>query len=220
MLRVYALTDRAPLVRSPRGLEGERLRLEVIGSVGVILGDVRRRLPPSPDRLRGYDGIIRRLAQRRRAVLPARYGTILADAAELVLTVRAREAAWRRALSLVTRRVQMTVRVVPSDRERRRTRRPTAAAGSARRLTGTAYLRARASLGGDVPGVDRVREAVRRWVRDERVEQRAGIASVYHLVPRSSVEAYRRSVERVARSDAGLRLVVTGPWPPYAFAGL
>jgi len=45
----------------------------------------------------------------------------------------------------------------------------------------------------------------------------SGVGSVYHLVPRASAGVYRRALEAAAR-DAGLRVVVSGPWPPYAFS--
>jgi hypothetical protein len=53
-------------------------------------------------------------------------------------------------------------------------------------------------------------------VRDERVEHRAGVSSVYHLIPRGSIESYRKALQASAAA-AGVRLVVSGPWPPYAF---
>jgi hypothetical protein len=64
-----------------------------------------------------------------------------------------------------------------------------------------------------------VRRAVARWVRDERVEHRAGVSSVYHLIPRSSAEAYRHAAQTSAASS-GVTAIVSGPWPPYAFAAL
>jgi hypothetical protein len=87
-------------------------------------------------------------------------------------------------------------------------------------LTGSAYLRARATAAAharEIPGFEPIRAAVRRWIRDERVEKRAGIASVYHLIPRSSAGSYRSAAVRaVAASD--MRVVLSGPWPAYAFA--
>ena len=68
-----------------------------------------------------------------------------------------------------------------------------------------------------MPGFEPVKNAVRRWVRDERVEHRAGVSTVYHLVPRSAADAYRRAVQQ-SSAAAGLPAIVTGPWPPYAFA--
>ena len=71
----------------------------------------------------------------------------------------------------------------------------------------------------DVPGFDSVRLAVRRWVRDERVEKRMNVATVYHLIPRASAPAYQRAL-RSAAAGSGLRVLVSGPFPPYAFASL
>ncbi|MNC94171.1 hypothetical protein D3C83_109580 [compost metagenome] len=66
-------------------------------------------------------------------------------------------------------------------------------------------------------GFEPVRAAVQRWLRDERVEQHGRTASVYHLIPRAAAGAYQRAAVRAA-ATAGIPIVVTGPWPPYAFA--
>ena len=85
---------------------------------------------------------------------------------------------------------------------------------------GTQYLQQRATTAArarEIPGFAPIRAAVKRWVKDERVEKRAGVATVNHLVARSSIGAYRSAVERAAQR-AGFRVIVTGPFPPYAFA--
>jgi hypothetical protein len=51
------------------------------------------------------------------------------------------------------------------------------------------------------------------------VEHRGGVSTIYHLVPAAAAHAYRRTAERAAAA-AGVPAVVTGPWPPYAFAVL
>jgi len=56
-------------------------------------------------------------------------------------------------------------------------------------------------------------------VRAERVEphEEAGlIASVYHLIDRGASADYRRKVE--SASLDGVRLSLSGPWPPWSFA--
>jgi hypothetical protein len=73
-----------------------------------------------------------------------------------------------------------------------------------------------------IPGAEPLRTAVARWVRAERVERldRGRLAgSLYHLIPRGGASAYRRAIERAAL-EAGVTMVVSGPWPPYAFAEL
>ena len=87
-------------------------------------------------------------------------------------------------------------------------------------VTGTEYLRTRAAAAArerEVAGFEPIRSAVRRWIRDERVEKHARIASVYHLIPRASAESYRIAASRVA-ATTGTHSVISGPWPPYAFA--
>ena len=71
-----------------------------------------------------------------------------------------------------------------------------------------------------IPGTEPLRVAVKKWVRAERTERhdRGRLAgSMYHLVPRRAATAYRDALQRAA-GDAGLTIIVTGPWPPYAFA--
>jgi hypothetical protein len=68
-----------------------------------------------------------------------------------------------------------------------------------------------------IPELTPVREAVAGFIRDERVERRGGIATVHHLIPRASAERYRIALERAA-ALAGVRLTLSGPWAPYAFA--
>ena len=216
-LCVYALTGSAVRV-SVAGMSGERLRLVREGPLAAIVGEQRRVPPPSHDSLRRYDRTMRALATRVPAILPARFGTCFDDGDELRFVLRSRRASLVRALGHVRNRVQMTVRMVarpgPPGVERlpERTGRPPE--------SGTAYLRARAAHAArerDVPAFEPVRDAVQRWVRDERVETQRSVTTIYHLVPRASAEAYRRASERAAVA-ANLQIVVSGPWPVYAFA--
>lgn len=71
-----------------------------------------------------------------------------------------------------------------------------------------------------IPGSEPLRAAVKKWVRAERVERhdRGRLAgSIYHLVPRGAAAAYRTTLQRAALA-ADIMVVVSGPWPPYAFA--
>ena len=89
-----------------------------------------------------------------------------------------------------------------------------------RATQGTEYLQRRWAIvraAQQIPELAPVREAVQRFIRDERIERRAGIATVHHLIPRASSERYRIAVERAA-ARAGVRLTLSGPWAPYAFA--
>ena len=172
---------------------------------------------PSPTavNLRRYDRTMQELAGKFSAILPVRFGTRMAED-ELRFVLSSRRRALARALAHVRRRTQMTIRIV--HRHPARERRPEPDMPPP--LTGRDYLRHRARAAAAkraVPGFEPVSSAVARGVRDERVEQRGGVSSVYHLVPRSSADAYRRAV-RLSAAAAGLTAIVTGPWPPYAVA--
>jgi len=229
-LCVYALSVPGLGRIAATGITGERLRLVPVGGIVAIVGEMSRTPRPTEDHLRKYDRVVQALSRRTPALLPARYGTHVRDLYELALILGARQDALRRRLKAVRNRVQMTVRIPTSDRDVGRAllgspgrpdkvrRRGTKKSGHSGE--GGDYLRSRArdaAAARDIPQFEPLRAAVRRWVRAERVEQRGGIATVYHLVPRGSVEAYRRALDEEAR-EAGVRLMVSGPWPAYAFA--
>lgn len=228
---VYAFVSRSDRRPGVVGLEGERLRRVRAGGVDVIVGSLSRRRAPRTATLRRYDAIERALAARHPAVLPARFGTCVDDPADLVLLIRGQAVPIRKALRLVRHRVQMTTRLFADQGQTR------VSSGSDQGQTGarpgsdheygatrgTEYLRTRAADARrrrELPEFAPLGAAVRRWVKAERMErQERGrlIGSVYHLIPRSAVSAYQRSLERAAL-DAGRTTIVSGPWPAYAFA--
>jgi hypothetical protein len=223
---VYALASPSDRKIIATGISGERLSAVKVGHVAAIAGQLARSPRPSESALRKYDRVLHSLFERLPAVIPVRFGTCFEDVGELTMILRARQRTFRGSLRAVRGRAQMTLRVVPGSGVQgagSEESSPIMDIGS--RIPdpgsrGTVYLRARATARArerEIPGFAPVRDAVRRWVRDERVEHRGRVASIYHLVPRGSAQAYRRAVERSAR-DAGIPLVVSGPWPPYAFS--
>ena len=196
-----------------RGVAGEPLQAIPVGRLDAIVGRVRAIPKPTDRNLRRYDRTMSALWRRTPALLPARFGTSARDVDDVRVMVRARERVLRRSLRAVRNRAQMTVRVVVDDGIEPGMARPTANREIVRHLNTCA----RGSASRPCPPSTPLRAAVRRWVREERVEKRGGVASIYHLVPRGSVDRYRSALERAAR-DAGVRMIVSGPWPPYAFA--
>ena len=221
-LCVYALTSRQTLAKArrirTRGVEGEPLQAVPIGRIDAIVGRVRAIPKPTDSNLLRYDHVISALWRRTPALLPARFGTSARDSADLEDMVRGRERMLRTRLLAVRHRAQMTIRIVAGDpappSPRLRRARATRKTGQ----SGTHYLRSRQREYA-VPAFDPLRAAVRRWIRDERVEKHGRVASIYHLVPRSSITRYTSAIERTAR-EAGVRIIVSGPWPPYAFGDM
>jgi hypothetical protein len=194
-----------------------------IGKLDAIIGQVPSRPQPTDANLQRYNRLIAALWLRTAALLPARFGTTMRDLSDLELLVRARHDGLRSNLRMVRGRAQMTVRMADlRDRhgDPRLGIRERGSGGLTSRGVGAEYLRARAAeerRAREVPAFAPCRAAVQRWVKAERVEKTAGVATIYHLVPRGAAERYAAALQRAA-AEAGLRMIVSGPWPPYAFA--
>jgi hypothetical protein len=230
-LLIYAVASMKAGRISVRGVTGEPLQAVRLGRMDAIVGRVRTLPKPTDSNLRRYSRVMSALWHRVPALLPARFGTSARDLPDLHAMISSRETTLRRNLRAVRNRAQMTIRIVgsdPSDVGRALSGlpggpdkvRPTQEGKSTRtaRQSGTQYLRSR-QREYDVPVFAPLRAAVRPLIRDERVEKRGNVASIYQLVPRGSVDRYRSAIEEAAR-DAGVRMIVSGPWPPYAFADI
>jgi hypothetical protein len=188
------------------------------GPIAAVVGEVTRRRAASTPRLVAYDRLLHQCADRSTSVVPARFGTYVDDEAELLFILRTRRLALRRALGHVRNRAQMTVRLAI---ERTVDASPVSRAiGQVGAPSGTAYLRGRARAAVEAATLAEfapLRAAVARWVRDERVERRGRLATVYHLIPRRSAAAYGRALARAMRLHS-VPAAVSGPWVPYAFS--
>ena len=192
-----------------KGLAGEQLRTITLGSVAAIVGEVTARPRPTVANLLRYDRILTELWARNDALL------LPCDSARYWPTRGARsccDAAWSHAAQ------------TPGGCQGSRTNdragshpipEPPTRASSARPFRRRVHRAAGAAR--DVPQLAKLRPAIRRWIRDERMQMRGSIATVYHLVPRGAADRYRSALERAAR-EAGIRLRVLGPRLPYAFS--
>jgi hypothetical protein len=224
VLCVYAVASPPDRRVAVKGVGGERLRAVTVGRITAVIGELPRAPTPIDAALRKYDRVVQALSLRLSALLPARFGTCVQDLAELSFILQSRQETFQHSLQAVRGRAQMTVRVMPGSAAPENESAP-AVTGAGPRVAapgsgGAEYLRSRAAAAArerEVPGFESVRTAVRHWVRDERVERHGSVSSVYHLVPRGQARRYRLAVEHAAH-DAGLRVMVSGPWPPYAFS--
>lgn len=215
---MYAVVSGASGPLRAEGAAGERLRRVRVAGLDLVIGVVPRPPRATTTALKRYDAAVRRLMETHGSVLPARYGTCAGTLDELARTTRDRRDAIRRALRLVRHRVQMTVRVFAGAAPGR-DRLAVLAADGAAAAEGRQYLQRRAAEL-QVPGTEPLRNAVKKYVRAERTTRHDRgrlVGSIYHLVPRGAASAYRGTLQRAAAA-ADLTVVVSGPWPPYAFA--
>ncbi len=187
-------------------------RIEFIEIDGVFAVIERRSTTPaiSEAELRSQHDVVTAIFNQTEDLLPVRFGAWI-ERDELAAVVSRQKRAIVDALQLVRGRVQMTIRFHAARIETRRDR----SAGDPAE-SGTEYLRARRAAEQWVPDeAAAVRRAVHDFVVAERVSpasERA--AGLYHLIPRDGVTAYKAATRPFEPSVA----VVTGPWPPFAFA--
>jgi hypothetical protein len=217
-LYVYAVADRGARLEGT-GLAGEPLEVVEGGDVAAVVGRMGTAPAVGEEALRAHDAVVRAIAARAPAVLPARFGSVARDDGEVRAALDEAAAAYRGALDLVRGREQMTLRVLDGPEAGPVREAPARGEGG----PGARYLSARAAQSGaaGVPGLPALLEALRPLVAAESVERHATPplrASVYHLIARGGSAAYLEALRRAAERTPWLRVVPSGPWPPYAFA--
>ncbi|MBX3208939.1 MAG: GvpL/GvpF family gas vesicle protein [Labilithrix sp.] len=215
-LYLYALVDRSPRPAAALGRGIARRPLAVVraGKAYVVV-EPAAAPEPTPAALLAHDRVVRRIARLSPSILPLRFGSTAPDRPAVRALIAPLASALGPAFERVRGAVQFTLRV---EGRRSPARRPPVTAGP-----GTRWLTERLSRV-EAPEIDVVTEATRPYVRALRVERHARgrrIASVFHLVAREDVRAWRRALARaVGGLPRGVSLTATGPWPPWAFAEL
>ena len=207
-LYVFALVDQPGRTTT---IAGRRIEIVEAGRVFAAVDSVRGLRPElSEAALREQHAIVVALARRFDAVLPARFGAWV-DVQSLEHTLTVNHARIRRALAQVRNREQFSVRFFGERQD-----------VPAELASGAAYLRSRltASRPDLSQAARRLRGALKAIVRAERIEPGHGGVrlTIHHLVDRGRAREYRAAIRgRVAVAPAE-RVVVTGPWPAFAFA--
>lgn len=183
--------------------------------------------PPALD----LDGIrqhheVVRAASESVTPVPVRFGDWARDHSVLADRIRRRRGELEAALTAVSGCVELGIRLEHATAD------PEAEPGVSAdaRAGGRAYLRElshvyaerRRRRGERDALLKGLRAALTELTTDERVRylQPPGLVSVAHLVPRDREARYRDSVAAFASEhDQAAQVFVTGPWPPYSFAG-
>ncbi len=225
-LYIYAVAEIGDGADLGDGLAGEALAVVRSGAVAAVIGHMAQAPEPAADTLRAHDDVVRRLAARCRAVLPARFGSLAPDEAALRAALADRAAEYAASLERVRDREQMTVRIFAATgagTEAARAAEGTSGGIPASAGPGARYLAARAQEAGasGIPGLQALLDRLAPVVAAQIIERHDAaplVASVYHLVERDSGPRYRDALRAAAEAAPELRVAASGPWPPYAFA--
>ena len=220
MIYLYAITDhpRAAL-EGVRGHEDASVQLLARdGIAAAYSAHESLALEPSEEALWRHESVVEALTEDG-AVLPVRFGAVVADEAALGKELARRSGEFRRALERVRGRVELALRVLWPE--------PGAATGVAEERggdegPGRAYLMRRLDQERrNAELADRVHEPLARLAvaseRRIRAAPRPMLTAAY-LVERASVPRFQERVARLREEHAELSVLCTGPWPPYSFA--
>lgn len=184
---------------------GPGLRLIRCGDLRVVAGEAE--LKVTPENLAAQDAVVRGLSVT--AVLPIRFGEKVQDEEELRKLLKPRGSDLLAALEKVRGCEQMTLRVFGEPAPLPE---PVEEGGP-----GTRYLEARRreiERSHSLPEIEPLLDRLRPWVKAERIERKEQgklLGTVYHLVRREDVPAYKEAMK-------DHRVTLSGPFPPYAFA--
>lgn len=215
----------------PKGLRGlHRVEIEMLeaGSVAAWWAELARPPRATIDHVRTHDRVVRRAITEMITPLPARFGQWFARPAMLAARVGESAAAYGGTLSSVAGAAEFGVVIRADTRGPESSMEESPAASNVAASAGRAYLR---GLAESHDQSRRAREralcvqrevddAVEHLVRDARPlevsSRRDDVARIVHLVERTRAAEYVATVQKFDRP--GVRIVLTGPSPPYSFA--
>jgi len=222
----YAVADLSdkPLPDGP-GIQGAYLlslaHLDIAAIASPLTAD---EVPTTEANVWRHEAVVEALMADR-AVLPMRFGTVLAQEATIRAVLKTYYADFVASLDRVRDRVEIGLRVLWDDDARRPTEKRI---GQRKGNDGRTYLLARLEE-------ERQLEAWRQRAKtlaaklntplghlaidsaaQVLVTPRLLLTAAY-LVERNHVKAFQREVEALSADYPALRFLCTGPWPPYSF---
>ena len=230
MVYLYAVTDAGLELTDEHGFDAAPLRAVVAGRVQAIVCDIPERPRTTEGALWEHEAVVEEL-MKAGAVLPVRFGSTLADDAQVEAMLHEREDELVAGLERVRGAVELGVRALwdsgqgsPSresategEHDAREAGDDVSPAGE-----GTAYLLGRLErrrrsqeLAARVhePLAALAREATHKVPPAPQV-----LLTGAYLVEEGSLDAFRDLAEELDRALDGVAVLATGPWPPYSFA--
>jgi Gas vesicle synthesis protein GvpL/GvpF len=196
-----------------RGLGGATLRaLDRAGLAAVYSRHRSLRPRPIPELVLEHERVVEGIMARG-AVLPLRFGTELASEQQLAAVLAERHDELLRSLDRVRGKAEIGIRMIATR---------SASGDPAIDPSGRDYLLARVQEHRrSQQAIDEVHAGLAALSRASRIRQPPRPASRFaaaYLVDAERVAEFRRQADRLAQRQAGMQLIVTGPWPPYTFA--
>jgi hypothetical protein len=200
-------------VLSGAGLDGEPLQAIVEEPLAAIVSEHSGVVPERAiGRLRDYERTVRQLMEAG-AILPARFGSLLADERAVRELLRRRHHDLLSRVRRVRGAVELALRASWRD--------DAGMSASPRSGSGTSYLRERLELRQSARRVASELNALTALARSSRRKLSPApelpVLDAY-LVERDRVDEFVAMVAQLGDRLDDVELTCTGPWPPYSFA--
>lgn len=227
MKYVYCLAS--PIVlhaELPRGLGGREVYAISYRSIGALVSDMAAAsLVVDASNALLHQAVVQAAMRLFPAVIPCRFGMLLADEAQLLALVHQHYAACEAELARLAGQLEVGVQAIfcGSNVE------AVPALESPGLTEGTRYLLAKKRHSDASRTLRATAEdfaqachaATAPWWTEVKVQQRrlerGLLLSLCYLVPRSQVAAFRHTYEQFRQRAPQRTLLYTGPWPPYSF---
>ena len=234
-LYVYCLGDElgGAAFEGLAGVGRARVRVLALGGLAAVVSEAGDDAPAVNEENLLAHNRVNAAALAVSTPLPCRFGT-RAAAGRLAEYVSANGAALAAALARVRGRVEMSVKLMWKKEVGSRKSEVESEAGGVAEApagAGTAFLlkKRREILGEE--GARRRAEEVAAWLAAgvgelarETAERLSPSEPIFvraaHLVERGRVEEYRARLRALAAGREDLRLLASGPWPPYSFSDI
>jgi hypothetical protein len=175
-----------------------------------------------------HQAVVQAAMQRASAVMPCRFGTLLADEAQILALLQQHYAACEAELARLRDKLEVGVQAIFSGSQGDPEPAPEAAgltAGMQYLLAKRRQSEASRALHDKAEDFAHTLNAATTplWTEvktQQRPLQQGLLLSLYYLVQREQVSAFRHMYEQVRGSSAQLKLLYTGPWPPYSFSAI
>ena len=224
MVYAYAITDSPePAVDSRAGLCDRPLEWRASdGIAAVVTCHTTGGLRPTAENVWRHEEVVE-WVMRGRAVLPARFGTVFGDEEQLHATLTLNRGRLTAGLERVRGCVELGLRVLWNPPESSSSSGAVAAGNS-----GRAYMAARLAeerlRREQLRSAEQIADALHAPLATCAVDSTRRILprpelplTAAYLVRRDETDQFRRVVEGLSAAHPKLRLLCTGPWPPYHF---
>ena len=191
------------------------------GLAAVVFSVEEMSSPPSVASLLAYEGVVEAI-HARQAVIPLRYGCVLENESAVLRFLEGHRQEYEAQLARFLGMTEMGIRVLWPERAGVPPEFPPTPGG--RYL---ASLRNRYPSAGTLGGEERqLADRIAGLLSGCSTEQRREVAyssqrrllSLYFLTSQTGVERFRSKARSIS-PPSGAKVLVSGPWPPYNFAG-